>query len=226
MRNHSPRLPATEIQYRWRKALLYITNPVVVGSQAQICSILSFSCSILVKFCVHLRTNSSKTLKLLLAKNIVHEYCLFCYSFTAVTFKQYKTFSVWHWLKEKFLPVVKSCPRSLARVISSCFAKRCLPKYGFKMSKNWHTFFETIFQVSADERMGKYSKLVEFWTRKLFQIRVSVISARKAKHVEATTMFTYSHANTPLGQSERSYYLSCFRLTLVAFCLLSVIRKG
>ena len=23
-------------------------------------------------------------------------------------------------------------------------------------------------------------------------------------------MFTYSHANTPLGQSERAYYLSCF----------------
>ena len=25
-----------------------------------------------------------------------------------------------------------------------------------------------------------------------------------------TTMFTYSHANTPLGQSERTYYLSYF----------------
>ena len=25
-----------------------------------------------------------------------------------------------------------------------------------------------------------------------------------------TTMFTYSHANTPLGQSERAYYLSYF----------------
>ena len=27
---------------------------------------------------------------------------------------------------------------------------------------------------------------------------------------ETTTMFTYSHANTPLGQSERAYYLSYF----------------
>ena len=35
-----------------------------------------------------------------------------------------------------------------------------------------------------------------------------MISARKAKHLDATTMFTYSHANTPLGQSERAYYLS------------------
>ena len=58
--------------------------------------------------------------------------------------------------------------------------------------------------------MGKWSKLVEFWTRKLFQIRACVISARKAKHLDATTMFTYSHANIPLGQSERAYYLSNF----------------
>ena len=37
-----------------------------------------------------------------------------------------------------------------------------------------------------------------------------MISARKAKHLGVTTMFTYSHANTPLGQSERAYYLSYF----------------
>ena len=37
-----------------------------------------------------------------------------------------------------------------------------------------------------------------------------MISARKAKHLDATTMFTYSHANTPLSQSEHAYYLSCF----------------
>ena len=37
-----------------------------------------------------------------------------------------------------------------------------------------------------------------------------VISALKAKHLDATTMFTYSHANTPLGQSERvSYFINC-----------------
>ena len=32
----------------------------------------------------------------------------------------------------------------------------------------------------------------------------------QAKQLDATTMFTYSHANTPLGQSERAYYLSYF----------------
>ena len=37
-----------------------------------------------------------------------------------------------------------------------------------------------------------------------------MISARKAKQLDATTMFTYSHANTALSQSERAYYLSYF----------------
>ena len=37
-----------------------------------------------------------------------------------------------------------------------------------------------------------------------------MISARKAKHVDVTTMFTNSYANTPLGQSERANYLSYF----------------
>ena len=49
-----------------------------------------------------------------------------------------------------------------------------------------------------------------FLTRKRFQIRACLISARKAKHLDATIMFTYSHANTPLGQSERAHYLSYF----------------
>ena len=85
------------------------------------------------------------------------------YCFYKITFsrKNAKLF-VWHWLKEKFLPVAKSCPRRFARAISSCFAKRCFPKYGLfslKISasakKNRHTFFVTIFQVSADEGMDK-----------------------------------------------------------------------
>ena len=37
-----------------------------------------------------------------------------------------------------------------------------------------------------------------------------MISVQKAKQLDATTMFTYSHANTALGQSERAYYLSYF----------------
>ena len=64
-------------------------------------------------------------------------------------------------------------------------------------------FLKRVFQVSVDEQMRKYlGNLVEFTTQKLFQIRACVISARKAKHLDVTATFTYSHANTPLDQSE------------------------
>ena len=53
-------------------------------------------------------------------------YCFYKINFPR---KDAKLF-LWHWLKEKFLPVAKSCPLSLARVVSSCFAKGCFPKYG------------------------------------------------------------------------------------------------
>ena len=109
---------------------------------------------------------------------------------------------LWHWLKEKFLPVAKSCTRSLARVISVLVLQKDTIQ---------NTDFSRLnCQLKQKKKMGKWSKLVEFWTRKLFQIRACVISARKAKHLDATTMFTYSHANIPLGQSERAYYLSNF----------------
>ena len=34
--------------------------------------------------------------------------------------------------------------------------------------------------------------------------------AGETRKRDVTTMFTYSHANTPLGQSERAHYLSYF----------------
>ena len=38
-----------------------------------------------------------------------------------------------------------------------------------------------------------------------------MITVRKAKHLDINTMqVTYSHANTPLGQSESAHYLSYF----------------
>ena len=55
-----------------------IINLVVMGFQMQICSILCFSWSILVKCCVHLRMSSSKTQMLLLQKTRFHKYWLFC----------------------------------------------------------------------------------------------------------------------------------------------------
>ena len=58
--------------------------------------------------------------------------------------------------------------------------------------------------------MGIKSSLGEFWTKKRFQFRAYVISARKEKYFDVTIMFTYSYVNTPLGQSELAYYLSYF----------------
>ena len=52
------------------------------------------------------------------------------YCFYKINFPRKDAKLLWHWLKEKFLLVAKSCPRSLARVISSCFTKGCFPKYG------------------------------------------------------------------------------------------------
>ena len=68
------------------KINVYIINPVVMGFQMQICSILRFSWSILVKCCVHLRMSSSKTQMLPLEKTIFHKYWLFCYRFIVFTF--------------------------------------------------------------------------------------------------------------------------------------------
>ena len=62
--------------------------------------------------------------------------------------------------------------------------------------------------------------LSRFSTRNLFQVRACVISARKAKHLDVTTMCTYSHAKTPLSQSERAYYLSYF---INIYCTPSII---
>ena len=54
------------------------------------------------------------------------------YCFYKVTFprKKRKTLCM-ALIKREILTSRKSCPRSLARVISSCFAKRCFVKYGF-----------------------------------------------------------------------------------------------
>ena len=70
------------------------------------------------------------------------------------------------------------------------------------------------------------SKLVEFSTQKRFQIGACVVSARKATHLDVTTMFTYSHANTPLSQSERAYYISYFIKRLISVRCVSVCGWG
>ena len=67
--------------------------------------------------------------------------------------------------------------------------------------------------------------LSSFELENFFKFGACVISARKAKQLNATTMFTYSHANTPLGQSECTYYLSYFIKNFVE-CPLPPLKGG
>ena len=82
--------------------------------------------------------------------------------------------------------------------------------------KNLHSMFVKIFQVSADEEMGKL--VDEFFNSKpFFQILACMISAWKAKHLDVTTMFTYSHANMPLVSRrlpDNPGELACVRLCM------------
>ena len=77
----------TSATQRQKFHTVYIINSVIVGFQMQICSILHFSWSILVKCCVHLRTSSSNTQMLLLEKYMYHKFWLFCYRFIAFMFE-------------------------------------------------------------------------------------------------------------------------------------------
>jgi len=79
----------------------------------QICSILCYSWSILVKCCVHLRTRSSKTQMLLLEKNIFHKHWLFCYRFIPLTFDLCSLLSfVWSVIRKQQL---KQCNYSVVQ---------------------------------------------------------------------------------------------------------------
>ena len=57
-----------------------------------------------------------------------------------------------------------------------------------------------------------------------FEIRACMRTARKAKHLDATKMFTYSHANIILVQSERAHYLSYFINGYVGLCMAMYTR--
>ena len=52
--------------------------------------------------------------------------------------------------------------------------------------------------------------LSSFELENFFKFVLARLAREKPNNLTPTTMFTYSHANTPLGQSERAYYLSHF----------------
>ena len=97
------------------------------------------------------------------------------------------------------------------------FSKKMLSKkrfFSLKMpaqaKRNWHSMFLKIFQVLADYEMVNKVNLSSFSTQNLFQIRAWLMCAQ-----QDNVYLTYSHANTPLGQSERAYYLSYFQKILL-----------
>ena len=51
----------------------------------------------------------------------------------------------------------------------------------------------------------EWIKLVEFSTQKLFQICACVIRARKAKHLDVTTILSCEHASQPVRACVKMY---------------------
>ena len=73
-----------------------------------------------------------------------------------------------------------------------------------------------IFQVSFDEGRVNKVKLSSFQLKNIIKF-VLVRLAREKQNILTPHMFTYSHANTSLGQSERArtilvIYKRCYQL--------------
>ena len=83
-------------------------------------------------------------------------------------------------------------------------------KCKFKRKKIGTACFQRFSKFQPTSERSNKVNVSSFQLKNFSQICTCVISERKAKDFDATTMFTYSDANTPLGQSEREYYLSYF----------------
>ena len=80
-----------------------------------------------------------------------------------------------------------------------------------KERKNRHSMFLKIFKFQPTREWVNRVKLSSFQFKNFYKFCACLISTQKAEHLDVTTMFTYSHSNTPVGQiSERTYYLSYF----------------
>ena len=129
--------------------------------------------------------------------------------------KQLKLFCSERSLKEKFLPVAKFRWRN--QFLSFC-RKDAFQNTGFsrlkcqlKRNEIDTACFQRFSKFHPTRKWVNKVNLKSFSTQNLFQILACVISARKARHLDIATMFTYSHANKPLGQSEGAYYLNYFK---------------
>ena len=69
--------------------------------------------------------------------------------------------------------------------------------------------FRKIFQVSADKGMGiNKVNVLSFQLKNVSKFLIAWLAREKQNIL--TPQQCFSHANTPLGQSEREYYLSYF----------------
>ena len=125
-----------------------------------------------------------------------------------------KTLYLWHWLKQKFMPVMKCCTQSFVCEISTCFEKRCFPKYrffSFKMSawaeKNWHS---VLLRFSKFQPMRKKLNNVnlEFWSQNLFDIilclQYSHMHSKTSRHHRCVYVIILMQTFLLANQSERT----------------------
>ena len=96
-----------------------------------------------------------------------------------------------------------------------CFYKITSSKnYNPGKDKKINFLDEKISSYNIDMTMGFLNWPITFW-KSGGGVFTTCVSLRH------TTMFTYSHANTPLGQSECAYYLTYF---IIAVCQFELAR--
>ena len=105
-------------------------------------------------------------------------------------------------IKREILTSHKVLYTKLVHIISPCFAKKKLSKI--------RVFLACFFLFQPMRKWVNRVNMLSLLTQNLFQIHACMIGTQQPKHLDITTMFTYSHANTRLGQSERAYFLSYF----------------
>ena len=128
---------------------------------------------------------------------------IFVYNFHYILYKYRKNvfYCFINWLYQEktqncmfFKPLIKREILTSRKVV---YTKAC--------SCNQFLFWKKdAFQNTDFSRLKCQLKRKKVFNSKTFSnLSACVISARKAKHLDFTTMFTYSRTNTPLGQSER-----------------------
>ena len=136
---------------------------------------------------LHNRREFSQPLECLYQDMQTQEKVFYC--FYRITFprKKAKLSCLELWLKEKFLPVAKSCTRSLHALSVLVLQKKAFQNTRFSRLKcqlkwkiNNTACFQRFYKIQPTRKWVNKVNLSSFSTQNLFQIRACVISARKA----------------------------------------------